>query len=97
MNVTMTTADRRRLYIRALAVVRLNQMRESLSTCADMNELDRAVLNHAEKMLVNAARKHNLIGVSGSLDDAKYLVKTIDEHGGVPAGVLRGFASLTPR
>lgn len=90
MNVTMTTADRRRLYIRALAVVRLNQMRESLSTCADMNELDRAVLNHAEKMLVNTARKLKLVCASGSLDDAKYIVKAMDEHGGIPVGMFRG-------
>lgn len=71
------TRDHRRLYIRALAVVRLHELRERLGNDAEQRELDSAVLEHAEKMLVNVARKLGLkrgITYDNLLEDARLIL-----------------------
>lgn len=55
----LKTGDRRRLYVRARAVTHLHELRNRFED-RDQNELDRAVLDHAEKMLVNVMRKLGL-------------------------------------
>lgn len=86
----MKVAQRRRLYIRALVVVRLHEIRERLGTNAEQSELDKAALDHAEKMLRNTMRTLGLRLIQGvvPLDRAKEIVAVLDRDGSIPQRMM---------
>lgn len=89
-DIAVKTADRRQLYIRALVVVRLHELRERLGTQAEQVQLDKAALDHAEKMLRNTMRRLGLRLVQGvcPVDRAREITTVLDQKGQIPERLM---------
>lgn len=91
-------ADRRRLHVRARAVTHLHELRKRFED-REQAELDRGVLDHAEKMLCNTMKKLGLQIPQYRNDPlilnarAAEIIVALDKDGTIPERLMDGSAS----